>query len=160
MDTSEDHDETSGITRGELLKAAAVAAPGLLLGGPAAAGAAARAHPQPRPPSAAGGIAGMNVLVFLTDQQRAVQHFPRGWTERNMPGLTRLQRHGMLFDNAFTNGKVPDQWEMYDLKADPLERTNLAYKRHRRTPEQQRHYRRLRLKLAGVERARLQPLRG
>ncbi len=26
-------------------------------------------------------------------------------------------------------GKVPDQWEMYDLKADPLERTNLAYKR-------------------------------
>ena len=45
----------------------------------------------------------MNVLVFLTDQQRAVQHFPPGWTARNMPGLTRLQKHGMLFDNAFTN---------------------------------------------------------
>ena len=45
----------------------------------------------------------MNVLVFLTDQQRAVQHFPRGWSERNMPGLTRLQKHGMTFDNAFTN---------------------------------------------------------
>ena len=35
----------------------------------------------------AGEVAGMNVLVFLTDQQRAVQHFPPGWTERNMPGL-------------------------------------------------------------------------
>ena len=30
----------------------------------------------------------MNVLVFLTDQQRAVQHFPPGWTKHNMPGLT------------------------------------------------------------------------
>ena len=45
-------------------------------------------------------------------------------------------------------GKVPDQWEMYDLKTDPLERTNLAYKDHKRTPEQTRQYRRLRGKLA------------
>jgi choline-sulfatase len=45
----------------------------------------------------------MNVLVFLTDQQRAVQRFPPGWTKRNMPGLTRLQQHGMTFENAFTN---------------------------------------------------------
>jgi choline-sulfatase len=104
VDTPENHDETDGITRGELLKAAAVAAPGLVLGGHAAtAAAAAKVRPRPGPPSAAGSVAGMNVLVFLTDQQRAVQHFPRGWTERNMPGLTRLQRNGMVFDNAFTN---------------------------------------------------------
>ena len=45
----------------------------------------------------------MNVLVFLTDQQRAVQHFPPGWTERNMPGFHRLQQHGLTFENAFTN---------------------------------------------------------
>jgi len=45
----------------------------------------------------------MNVLVFLTDQQRAVQHFPPGWTKRNMPGLHRLQQHGLTFENAFTN---------------------------------------------------------
>ena len=45
----------------------------------------------------------MNVLVFLTDQQRAIQHFPPGWSERNLPGLTRLQEHGLTFDNAFTN---------------------------------------------------------
>ena len=49
-------------------------------------------------------------------------------------------------------GKVPDQWEMYDLKADPLERTNLAYKGHKRTATQEREYRRLRKKLAKVER--------
>ena len=49
------------------------------------------------------GIAGMNVLVFLTDQQRAIQHFPVGWSRRNMPGMTRLQKHGLLFHNAFTN---------------------------------------------------------
>jgi hypothetical protein len=90
----------------------------------------------------------MNVLVFLTDQQRAIQHFPRGWAKRNMPGLTRLKRHGMTFD----------QWEMYDLKTDPLERTNIAHRAHRRTPEQKRQYRRLRRKLARVERTRLQPL--
>jgi arylsulfatase A-like enzyme len=45
----------------------------------------------------------MNVLLFLTDQQRAVQHFPPEWTKRNMPGLDRLQRHGLTFNNAFTN---------------------------------------------------------
>ena len=37
---------------------------------------------------------------------------------------------------------------MYDLKADPLERTNLAYKHHKRTPTQEREYKRLRHRLA------------
>ena len=82
----------------EAADAAAVAGSALVYGGHAtAAGARARRAAK------AGGAAGMNVLVFLTDQQRAVQHFPRGWSERNMPGLTRLQRHGMTFDNACTN---------------------------------------------------------
>lgn len=101
MSTTDGDNQQDGITRGELLKAAAVAAPSLMLGGHAAAAAArpvARAAAAP-----AGGLGGMNVLVFLTDQQRAVQHFPPGWTKRNMPGLARLQKHGMTFDNAFTN---------------------------------------------------------
>jgi len=55
-------------------------------------------------------------------------------------------------------GKVPDQWEMYDLKVDPLEQTNLAYKHYKRNARQQREYRRLRRKLAQVEETRLQPL--
>jgi arylsulfatase A-like enzyme len=96
MDRSEP--EQDGITRGDLLKGAAAGAGGILLGGRAAA-AGARVHPK----RLAAGIAGMNVLVFLTDQQRAIQHFPPGWAARNMPGLTRLQRHGMTFPNAFTN---------------------------------------------------------
>ena len=82
-----------GITRRDVLKGAAIAAPGVLLGG---RGAAARTRPR-------ASTAGMNVLVFLTDQQRAIQHFPPGWAARNLPGLTRLQRHGLMFDNAFTN---------------------------------------------------------
>jgi choline-sulfatase len=49
------------------------------------------------------GMAGMNVVMFITDQDRAIQHFPPGWAERNLPGLTRLQRHGVTFNNAFTN---------------------------------------------------------
>jgi arylsulfatase A-like enzyme len=91
-----------GITRGELLKAAAVAAPGLLLGRTAAAAAAEKPGPSRRP-ARPRGIKGMNVLLFLTDQQRAIQHFPRGWGRRNLPGMTRLQEHGMLFEHAFTN---------------------------------------------------------
>jgi choline-sulfatase len=90
-----------GNTRREVLKAAAVATPALLLGLPAAASAQPRS--QPHPASASRGIAGMNVLLFLTDQQRAIQHFPRGWSKRNMPGMPRLQEHGMSFDHAFTN---------------------------------------------------------
>src|SRR3984957_17405278 len=91
-----------GITRGDLLKTAAVAAPGILLGGHAAAAAAAT-RPRPRRMAPAGKVAGMNVLLFLTDQQRAIQHFPPGWSARNMPGVTRLQEHGLTFENAFTN---------------------------------------------------------
>lgn len=98
MDKSETDTKQEGITRGELLKSAAVAAPVLLYGGRAAE-AAARVGRTSRDRE----VAGMNVLVFLTDQQRAMQHFPPGWSRRNMPGLTRLQQHGMTFKHAFTN---------------------------------------------------------
>ncbi len=91
-----------GITRRDLLKGAAGTGAGILLGAHGAA-AAARARPQARRTPSARNVAGMNVLVFLTDQQRAIQHFPPGWTQRNMPGLTQLQQHGMTFANAFTN---------------------------------------------------------
>jgi len=48
-------------------------------------------------------MAGMNVVMFITDQDRALQHFPPHWAEENLHGLTRLQRHGVTFNNAFTN---------------------------------------------------------
>ena len=56
------------------------------------------------------------------------------------------------------DGNVPDQWEMYDLKTDPLERHNLAYRGRKRTPAQEREYARLKAKLAYVQRTRLRPL--
>jgi choline-sulfatase len=102
MDKSEGDSGNQGITRGDLLKTAATVAPGVLLAG-RGAGAAARTRPRPHRAPAAREVAGMNVLVFLTDQERAIQHFPPGWTKRNMPGLTRLQQHGLTFDHAFTN---------------------------------------------------------
>jgi arylsulfatase A-like enzyme len=55
-------------------------------------------------------------------------------------------------------GKRPPQWEMYDLKTDPLEKTNLAFSGHKRTPRQEEELKRLKRKLAQVEKTRLQPL--
>ena len=47
---------------------------------------------------------------------------------------------------------------MYDLKNDPLERTNLAYSGYERTASEEKQYKRLKRKLARVEKTRLQPL--
>ena len=47
---------------------------------------------------------------------------------------------------------------MYDLKTDPLEQTNLAFSGYERTPAQEKNSRRLKRKLARVEKTRLQPL--
>jgi arylsulfatase A-like enzyme len=101
MPKREDEPSEDGLTRSELLKAAAVAAPAVVLGSQAAS-AGARTRPRGTTPPK-NGAQGMNVLVFLTDQQRAIQHFPPGWAKRNMPGLTRLMKHGVNFDHAFTN---------------------------------------------------------
>jgi choline-sulfatase len=41
------------------------------------------------------------------------------------------------------DGREPSQWELYDLKADPLERRNLAHPSHDCSPRQERELRRL-----------------
>jgi arylsulfatase A-like enzyme len=46
---------------------------------------------------------GKNVVLFITDQERAVQNFPSDWEEKNMPGLKRLQANGVTFKRAYTN---------------------------------------------------------
>jgi arylsulfatase A-like enzyme len=56
------------------------------------------------------------------------------------------------------NGKVPSQYEMYDLKTDPQELKNLAHPRTRRTPAQQKQYVRLRRRLMRIKARQLQPL--
>lgn len=48
-------------------------------------------------------VAGRNILIFITDQERNIQHFPAGWEQENLPGLTRLKQHGVSFENAFCN---------------------------------------------------------
>jgi choline-sulfatase len=58
------------------------------------------------------------------------------------------------------SGKAPDQWEMYDLKKDPEERKNLAYKGYKRTSEQESQYQRLKDRLRRVKKARLRPFGG
>lgn len=84
------------ITRREILKRAAAAGPVLALGGGTLTKAAAA-------PGSGSPLAGKNLVIFITDQDRAIQHFPENWAEENLPGLTRLQQTGITFDNAFCN---------------------------------------------------------
>ena len=82
-----------GVTRRQMLKSTAMSLPALALGLNSHAtfgGPSRRDLPK-------------NVILFMTDQQRATQHFPPGWEEQNLPGLTRLKSHGLTFENAFTN---------------------------------------------------------
>ncbi|MET0626672.1 MAG: sulfatase-like hydrolase/transferase, partial [Pyrinomonadaceae bacterium] len=44
-----------------------------------------------------------NILILMTDQQRAEQHWPAGWVEKNLPSVKRLARHGLTFNHAFTS---------------------------------------------------------
>jgi len=48
-------------------------------------------------------LKGMNVVLFITDQERTIQHFPAGWAEKNMPGMERLRRTGLTFRRAACN---------------------------------------------------------
>lgn len=79
-------------TRRQLLKTAAAVGPALMLSRVAAPAQAA-----------AGQLKGMNVVVFLTDQERGIQHFPSGWAAENLPGDNRLRRYGLTFRQAFTD---------------------------------------------------------
>ena len=44
-----------------------------------------------------------DIVIFITDQQRATQQFPAGWEEENLPNLTFLKKNGFSFDRAFCN---------------------------------------------------------
>jgi arylsulfatase A-like enzyme len=82
------------VTRRAMLKTMALAAPAISLA-PLAFGAALN--------TSSGRGVPKNVILFLTDQERATQHFPPDWERKNLPGLTRLKRNGLSFENAFTN---------------------------------------------------------
>lgn len=44
-----------------------------------------------------------NIIVLMTDQERAVQHWPAGWDEASLPAMQRLRARGLTFKNAITN---------------------------------------------------------
>lgn len=46
---------------------------------------------------------GMNLILFITDQERALQWFPAGWAEKHLPAFTSLCANGVSFERAFAN---------------------------------------------------------
>src|SRR5664279_2215449 len=86
------------LTRRRVLTAAAATPPAVALA------AAVRADPSAA--AVASSAAGKNILIFITDQQRKTMHFPAGWERENLPGITRLKRHGVSFENAFCNAAM------------------------------------------------------
>ena len=55
-------------------------------------------------------------------------------------------------------GKKPPEWEMYDLRKDPLERHNLAHRPKQMTPNQKANFKRLKRRIHHLKQHRLQPL--
>jgi choline-sulfatase len=90
------NDERQGLTRKQLLGTGAGAAAAALLAGSGVDHALAAGKGRKN-------VAGMNVILILTDQERAIQHFPPNWLRRNLPGMRRLRQHGLSFERAFTN---------------------------------------------------------
>lgn len=51
-----------------------------------------------------GNLAGKpDLILIITDQERATQHFPDNWEQDNLPTLTFLKNNGFSFERAFCN---------------------------------------------------------
>ncbi len=89
---------TPRLTRRSLIAATGAVAASPLLGSSVTA--------QSTPEATAGPLHGINVLLFMTDQQRATQHFPDGWEADNLPGLRRLKANVLSFEQATCNATM------------------------------------------------------
>jgi choline-sulfatase len=98
QDERRDDDQQGGLTRKQVLGAGASAAAAALLAQGAGVERALGAGKGGRR-----NVAGMNIVLILTDQERAIQHFPPNWLRQNLPGMRRLRQHGVSFERAFTN---------------------------------------------------------
>ncbi len=97
-DERRDDEQLGGLTRKQVLGAGASAAAAALLAQGAGVERALGAGKGGRR-----NVAGMNIVLILTDQERAIQHFPPNWLRQNLPGMRRLRQHGVSFERAFTN---------------------------------------------------------
>jgi arylsulfatase A-like enzyme len=98
QDERRDEEQQGGLTRKQVLGAGASAAAAALLAQGAGVERALGAGKGGRR-----NVAGMNIVLILTDQERAIQHFPPNWLRQNLPGMRRLRQHGVSFERAFTN---------------------------------------------------------
>ncbi len=89
--------ERQGLTRKQLIGSGAAAAAAAAIAGSGVERAVAAAKGGRKD------VSGMNIVLILTDQERAIQHFPPNWLRRNLPGMRRLRQHGLSFERAFTN---------------------------------------------------------
>ncbi|HEU4737674.1 MAG TPA: sulfatase-like hydrolase/transferase [Solirubrobacterales bacterium] len=94
---SDSDERRDGLTRKQLLGGGASAAAAALLAQGVGVEQALGAGKGRRD------VAGMNIVLILTDQERAIQHFPPNWLRQNLPGMRRLRQHGVSFERAFTN---------------------------------------------------------
>jgi len=44
-----------------------------------------------------------DLILIITDQERATQHFPENWEKENLKAMTFLKKNGFSFDRAFCN---------------------------------------------------------
>jgi len=95
---SDEGRDKGGLTRKELIGSGAAAAAALMAQSSGVEQALAAAKKGGRQD-----VAGMNIILFLTDQERAIQHVPPNWLRQNLPGMRRLRQHGVSFERAFTN---------------------------------------------------------
>jgi len=42
-----------------------------------------------------------DIVIIITDQERATQYFPEGWERENLPTLTKLKDNGFTFERPF-----------------------------------------------------------
>ena len=42
-----------------------------------------------------------NILMIITDQERAEMHWPEGWASKNLPAMQRLKANGLSFNRAY-----------------------------------------------------------
>ncbi len=96
-------------------------------------------------------------IVFTCDDLRCAQNIAQLALPPSRINAVREERYRLAryYDGA---GIAPDQWELYDLEADPKERVNMAVPEFAATPEQAAARARLTARLEEITATRLQPL--